>query len=59
MQLIKISYMFRVVYMQSLSNIRQSPKGGIEKHVRSEIILRSYPLAFEDSPKCFRYIQLR
>ena len=51
--------MFRVVYMQSLSNICQSPKGGIEKHVRSEIILRSYTLAFEDSPKCFRYIQLR
>ena len=51
--------MFREVYTQSLSDIRQSSVGGIEKHVRSYIILWSYPLAFKNTPKCFRNIQLR
>ena len=51
--------MFREVYSQPISDIRQSSVGGIEKHVRSYIILRSYPLAFKNTPKCFRNIQLR
>lgn len=51
--------MFREVYTQPLSDIRQSSIGGIEKHVRSYIILWSDPLAFEDAPECFRNIQLR
>ena len=51
--------MFREVYTQPFSYIRQSPIGGIEKHVRSYIILWSYPLAFENTPKCLRNIQLR
>lgn len=50
--------MFREVYTQPLSDIRQSSVGGIEKHVRSYIILWSYPLAFKNTPKCFRNIQL-
>ena len=50
--------MFREVYTQPLSDIRQSSIGGIEKHVRSYIILWSYPLAFKNTPKCFRNIQL-
>ena len=50
--------MFREVYMQPLSDIRQGSIGGIEKHVRSYIILWPYPLAFKNTPKCFRNIQL-
>lgn len=50
--------MFREVYTQPLSDIRQSSVGGIEKYVRSYIILWSYPLAFKNTPKCFRNIQL-
>lgn len=50
--------MFREVYTQPFSYIRQSSIGGIEKHVRSSVILWSYPLAFEYAPKCFRNIQL-
>ena len=50
--------MFRVVYTQPLSDIRQSSVGGIEKHVSSYIILWSYPLSFKNTPKCFRNIQL-
>ena len=51
--------MFREVYTHPFSYIRQSPIGGIEKHFRSYIILWSYPLAFENTPKCLRNIQLR
>ena len=51
--------MFREVYTQPFSDIRQSSVGGIEKHVRSYIILWSYLLAFKNTPKCFRNIQLR
>ena len=50
--------MFREVYTQPFSYICQSSVGGIEKHVRSLVILWSYPLAFQNVPKCFRYIQL-
>ena len=50
--------MFREVYTQPLSDIRQSSVGGIEKHVSSYIILWSYPLSFKNTPKCFRNIQL-
>ena len=50
--------MFREVYTQPFSYIRQSSIGGIEKHVRSLVILRSYPLAFQNAPKCFCNIQL-
>lgn len=51
--------MFREVYTQPLSYICQSSVGGIEKHVRSYIILWSYPLTFKNTPKCFCNIQLR
>lgn len=50
--------MFREVYTQPLSDIRQSSVGGIEKHVSSYIILWSYPLSFKNTQKCFRNIQL-
>ena len=50
--------MFREVYMQPFSYIRQSPIGGIEKHVRSYIILWSNPLTFENTPKSLRNVQL-
>lgn len=50
--------MFREVYTQPLSDIRQSSVGGIEKHVSSYIILWSYPLSFKNTSKCFRNIQL-
>ncbi len=50
--------MFIEVYAQPFSYIRQSSVGGIEKHVRSYIILWSYPLAFKNTPKRFRNIQL-
>ena len=45
--------MFREVYTQPLSDIRQSSVGGIEKHVRIHIILWSYPLAFAEYGKVF------
>ena len=50
--------MFREVYMQPFSYIRQSPICGIEKHVRCFIILWSNPLTFENTPKCLRNVQL-
>ena len=50
--------MFREVYTQPFSYIRQSSIGGIEKHVRSYIILWSYPLAFEYAPQCLGNVQL-
>ena len=45
--------MFREVYTQPLSNIRQSSVGGIEKHVSSYLILWSYSLAFKIYAKVF------
>ena len=50
--------MFREVYTQSFSYIRQSSIGCIEQHVRSYIILWSHPLAFEYAPQCLGNVQL-
>lgn len=50
--------MFKEVYTQPFSYICQSHISGIEKHVRSFVILRSYPLALEYAPKCLGNIQL-
>lgn len=50
--------MFRKVYTQSLSYIRQGSIGGIEEHVSSYVILWPYPLSFKNAPKRFRDIQL-
>ena len=38
---------------QSVSYVSQCPVGGIEKHVCTCVILWSYPLPFQDSPKRF------
>ena len=35
-----------------------APVGGIEKHVRTHIVLRSYPFSFQYSPKCFCNVQM-
>ena len=45
--------------MQPISNICQSPVGGIKKHVRSYVILRPNPFTFEYPPKRFSNVQLR
>ena len=54
----KLSDMFREVYTQAFSYIRQSSIGCIEQHVGSYIILWSYPLAFEYAPQCLGNVQL-
>ena len=54
----KLSDMFREVYTQAFSYIRQSSIGCIEQHVRSYIILWSHPLAFEYAPQCLGNVQL-
>ena len=47
-----------IVNIQSFSDVRQCPVGGIEKHVRACVILWSYPLSFQDSPKRFGNVQM-
>ena len=44
---------------QSVSYVSQRPVGGIEKHVRTFVILWSYPLPFQDSPERFSNVQMR
>ena len=41
--------MFKILNIQSFSYVSQRPVGGIEKHVRTFVILWSYPLPFQDS----------
>ena len=50
--------MFKILNIQSLSYVSQRPVGGIEKHVRTCVILWSYPLPFQDSPKRFCNVQM-
>ena len=50
--------MFKILNIQSLSYVSQRPVGGIEKHVRTCVILWSYPLPFQDSPKRFGNVQM-
>jgi hypothetical protein len=45
--------------LQSVSDAGQRPVGGIEKHVRTHIVLRSDPFPFQYSPKCFCNVQMR
>lgn len=50
--------MFKTLNIQSFSHVSQRPVGGIEKHVRTFVILWSYPLPFQDSPKRFCNVQM-
>ena len=50
--------MFKILNIQSFSYVSQRPVGGIEKHVRTHIVLRSYPFPFQYSPKCFCNVQM-
>ena len=51
--------MFSVVDIQLISDVRQCPVGGIEKHVCTFIVLWPYPLPFQYSPECFSNVQMR
>lgn len=51
--------MSAIVNIQSFPDVRQGPVGGIEKHVFTDIILRSYPLPLQDSPKRLCDVQVR
>ena len=42
-----------IIDMQSISNVRQCSVGGIEEHVCTCVILRSYPFPLQNSPKRF------
>ena len=50
--------MFKILNIQSVSYVSQRPVGGIEKHVRTCVILWPYPLSFQDSPKRFGNVQV-
>ena len=50
--------MFYIIDTQSISNVRQCSVGGIEEHVCTCVILRSYPFPFQDSPKRFCNVQM-
>mgnify|MGYP007056183322 CR=1 FL=1 len=50
--------MFEEVNIESVSYVSQRPVGGIEKHVRTCVILWPYPLPFQDSPKRFCNVQM-
>ena len=50
--------MFEEFYIQSISYICQRPVGSIEQHVRTCVVLWSYPLSFQDSPKGFGDVQM-
>lgn len=50
--------MFEEFYIQSISYVCQRPVGSIEQHVRACIVLWSYPLSFQDSPKSFGDVQM-
>lgn len=49
----------RVVNPHTISDCSQSSIGGIEKCIRTHIILRSYPFSLQYPPKRFSYIQMR
>ena len=49
----------RVVNEQCISNCRQRSVGGVEKRVRTHIVLRSDPFPFQYPPECFRNVQVR
>ena len=50
--------MFTILNIQTIPYISQRPVSGIEKHVRTCVILWSYPLSFQDSPKRFCNVQM-
>lgn len=50
--------MFEELYIQSISYVCQRPVGSIEQHVRTCVVLWSYPLSFQDSPKCLGNVQM-
>ena len=50
--------MFYIIDTQSISDVRQGSVGGIEEHICTCVILRSYPFSLQDSPKRFRYVQM-
>lgn len=47
-----------ILNIHTVSYVSQRPIGSIEKHVRTFVILRSYPLPFQNSPKCFGNVQM-
>jgi hypothetical protein len=48
-----------IVNEESLSHVRQRPVGGVEKIVRTHIVLWSDPFPFQYSPNCFGNVQMR
>ena len=51
--------MFYIIDTQAISNVRQCPVCGIEEHICTCVILRSYPFSLQDSPERFRNVQMR
>ncbi len=51
--------MFYINDTQAISNVRQCPVCGIEEHICTCVILRSYPFSLQDSPERFRNVQMR
>ena len=51
--------MFHIIDTQSISDVRQCSVGGIEEHICTCVILRSYPFSLQDSPKRFCNVQVR
>ena len=50
--------MFKILNIQSVSYVSQRPVGCIEKHVRTCVILWSYPFPFQYSPERFGNVQM-
>lgn len=50
--------MFEEFYIQSISYVCQRPVGSIEQHVRTCVVLWSYPLSFQNSPKGFGDVKM-
>ena len=50
--------MFKIVNIQSVSYVSQGPVGSIESHVRTCVILWSYPSSFHDFPQSFGNAQM-
>ena len=51
--------MFHIIDTQSISDVRQCSVGGIEEHICTCVILRSYLFSLQDSPKRFCNVQVR
>ena len=49
----------RVMNKQVISDIRQCPVGGIEKAVRTSVVLWPDPFSLHHSPECFGNVQMR